>query len=71
MPSAKFELPIPPIELPQTDALDRTVTGIGFALLTKYSRRVRWAGHVARVGESRSAYVLVGKPEGMRILGRL
>jgi hypothetical protein len=34
------------------------------------SRRLRWAGHVARVGE-RSAYrALVGKPEGRRPLGR-
>jgi len=32
---------------------------------------VRWAGHVARVGEERGAYrVLVGKPEGKRLLGR-
>ena len=30
-----------------------------------------WAGHVARMGESRGVYrVLVGKPEGKRILGR-
>jgi hypothetical protein len=29
------------------------------------SRRMRWAGHVARMGESRVVYrVLVGKPEG-------
>ncbi|KAJ4435468.1 hypothetical protein ANN_18084, partial [Periplaneta americana] len=35
------------------------------------SRRLRWAGHVARMGESRNAYiVLVGKPEGKRPLGR-
>jgi hypothetical protein len=35
------------------------------------SRRMRWAGHVARMGERRRAYrVLVGKPEGMRPLGR-
>jgi hypothetical protein len=28
------------------------------------SRRVRWAGHVARMGEKRNAYrILVGKPE--------
>jgi hypothetical protein len=28
------------------------------------SRRMRWAGHVSRIGEKRSAYrVLVGKPE--------
>ncbi|KAJ4431782.1 hypothetical protein ANN_20387 [Periplaneta americana] len=35
------------------------------------SRRLRWAGHVARMGESRNAYrVLVGRPEGIRPLGR-
>ena len=35
------------------------------------SRRMRWAGHVARMGEERGAYrVLVGKPEGMRPLVR-
>jgi hypothetical protein len=31
------------------------------------SRRMRWAGHVARMGEKRNAYrLLVGKPEGKR-----
>jgi len=35
------------------------------------SRRMRWAGHVARMGEGRAVYrVLVGKPEGKRPLGR-
>ena len=35
------------------------------------SRRMRWAGHAARVGEGRDVYrVLVGKPEGKRPLGR-
>ena len=35
------------------------------------SRRMRWAGHVARMGEERGVYrVLVGKPEGRRPLGR-
>jgi len=35
------------------------------------SRRMRWAGHVARMGEEREVYrVLVGKPEGRRPLGR-
>jgi hypothetical protein len=33
------------------------------------SRRMRWAGHVARMGEERKV-VLVGKPEGKRPLGR-
>jgi hypothetical protein len=35
------------------------------------SRRLRWAGHVARMGERRGAYrALVRKPEGTRPLGR-
>jgi hypothetical protein len=35
------------------------------------SRRMRWAGHVARMGEKRNAYrLLVDKPEGKRPLGR-
>ena len=35
------------------------------------SRRMRWVGHVARVGERRGIYrVWVGKPEGKRPLGR-
>jgi hypothetical protein len=34
-------------------------------------RRMRWAGHVARMGEKRNVYrLLVGKPEGKRPLGR-
>jgi hypothetical protein len=35
------------------------------------SRRMRWEGHVARMGEDRDVYrVLVGKPEGERPLGK-
>jgi len=35
------------------------------------SRRMRWAGHVARIGEGRTVYrLLVGKPEGRRPPGR-
>jgi hypothetical protein len=35
------------------------------------SRRMRWAGHVARMGEKRNTYRLsVGKPEGKRPLRR-
>jgi hypothetical protein len=34
-------------------------------------RRMRWAGHVARMGETRNAYrMLVGKPKRKRPLGR-
>ena len=44
-------------------------------LFTKYyladkSRRMRWAGHVARVGEMQGVYrVLVGTTDGRRLLG--
>jgi hypothetical protein len=35
------------------------------------SRRMRWAGHAARMGEKRGAYrILVGRPQGRRPLGR-
>jgi hypothetical protein len=35
------------------------------------SRRMGWAGHVARMGKKRNVYsLLVGKPEGKRPLGR-
>ena len=35
------------------------------------SRTMRWAGHVARMGQEKGAYRdLVGKPEGKRPLGR-
>jgi hypothetical protein len=35
------------------------------------SRRMTWAGHVARMGKKRNAYrILMGKPEGKRPLGR-
>jgi len=35
------------------------------------SRRIRWAGYVARMAQTKNAYnILVGKPEGNRQLGR-
>jgi hypothetical protein len=35
------------------------------------SRKLRWAGHVARMEKGRAVYrVLVGKPQGKRLLGR-
>jgi hypothetical protein len=35
------------------------------------ARRMRWVGHVARMGDARGAYnILVGRPEGRRPLGR-
>ena len=40
-------------------------------LMLLLSRRMRWAGHVARIEEERGVYkVLVAKPEGKRPLGR-
>jgi hypothetical protein len=34
-------------------------------------RRMRWAGHIVRIGEKRNAYtILVEKSEGMRPLGK-
>jgi hypothetical protein len=45
-----------------------------FSIITEYIKyliEMRWAGHVARIGEGRGVYrVLVGKPEGKRPLGR-
>jgi hypothetical protein len=34
------------------------------------SRRMRWKGHVARMGETNECGILIGKPEGKRPLGR-
>jgi hypothetical protein len=34
------------------------------------SRRIRWAGHVARMGKKSAYRILVGKPEAKRPLGR-
>jgi hypothetical protein len=39
--------------------------------IIKSRRRMRWVGHVVRMGEKRNTYrLLVGKPEGKRPLGR-
>ena len=47
------------------------VTGEWRKLHNEESRRMRWAGHVARMGEGRGVHrVLVGKPEGKRPLRR-
>jgi len=40
-------------------------------ILVIKSRRIRWAGHVARMGEKRFAHrVLVGNPVGKWLIGR-
>jgi len=42
-----------------------------FNVMLIKSRRMRWAGYVARMGQERGAYsVLVGKQDGKRPLGR-
>jgi hypothetical protein len=84
MPPAEFELTIPATDRPQTLLLDGSATGIGLIIIiiiiimlcTPHqisfgSRRLRWAGHVARMGERRGAYrALVGKLQGRRPLVR-
>ena len=53
-----------------TDALNDLYCSPSIVRVIK-SRRMRWAGHVARMGERRSVHkVLVGKPDGKRPLGR-
>jgi hypothetical protein len=52
------------------DALHSLYFSLNIVRMMK-SRRMRWAGHVARMGEGRGFYrVLVGKPEGKRPRGR-
>ena len=52
------------------DELNNLYTSPNIVRVIK-SRRMRWAGHIARMEEWRGIYgVLVGKPEGKRPLGR-
>jgi hypothetical protein len=52
------------------EELNKLYSSLNIFRLIK-SRRMRWARHVARVGEKRGVYrVLVGKPGGKRPLGR-
>jgi hypothetical protein len=52
------------------EELNDTYSSPNIARVIK-SRRMRWEGHVARMGKSRSVYrVLMGKPEGKRLNGR-
>jgi len=47
--------------------LDATIS---LFICSQYSFKIRWVGHVARMGEGRGVYrVSVGKPEGKRPLG--
>ena len=41
-------------------------------IIVLYPRRLRWAGHIVRMEEGRSAFkILTGKPTGKRPLGKL
>jgi hypothetical protein len=58
-----------------TDVLDKRDLALGklevCIIRIIKSRRMRWAGHVARMREKRNSYrLLVGKPEGKRSLGK-
>jgi len=54
----------------QTEELNDLYSSPNIVRVIK-SRRMRWAGHVAHMGEERRVYrVLVGKPEEKRPLGR-
>jgi hypothetical protein len=60
----RTELQIKPCPLPFSSF------PIHYSLIIK-SSRMRWAGHVARIGDKRKVYkLLVGKPERKRPLGR-
>jgi hypothetical protein len=54
----------------QNDELHSLYSSLNIVRVIK-SRRLRWAGHVARMWEGKGVYrVLVGRPEGKRPLGR-
>jgi hypothetical protein len=53
-----------------SDELHNLYSSLNIVRVIK-SRRMRWARHVARMGEGRGVYrLLVGRPEGKRTLGR-
>jgi hypothetical protein len=55
---------------PHNEELHNLYSSPSIIRMTK-SRRVRWAGHVARMGETKNAYgILVGKPDEERPLDR-
>jgi hypothetical protein len=55
---------------PYNEELHNFYTSTSIIRIVK-SRRMWWAGHVARIGEKRNVYrLVVGKPEGKRPLGR-
>jgi len=67
MPSHRAQKHI--LHFPPPSSFSSTITDVFCEVGTKFrvikSRRIRWAGHVARMGEKRGVHsVLVGKPEG-------
>jgi hypothetical protein len=51
--------------------MQRRLIFVPYLTMVIKSRRMRWARHVARMGEGRGVYrVLVGRPEGKRPLER-
>jgi hypothetical protein len=69
VPRSRMRGAIPP--LPNTSLWRGTYLSTGTLLYLYSSRRVRWLGHAARLGEMRNAYrILVGKPGGKKQLGR-
>ena len=53
------------------DTVYNTVYSLPNIVRVEKSRRMRWAGHVARMGEDRGVHrALVGRPKGKRPLGR-
>jgi hypothetical protein len=58
------------VEKLHNDELHSLYSSPNIVMVTK-SKRMRWAGHVARMGEGRGVYrILVGRPEGKSPLGR-
>jgi hypothetical protein len=65
-----YKTAILPVVLLHNDDLHSLYSSPNIVRMIK-SRWVRWAGHVACMGEARGVYgVLVGRPEGKRPLGR-
>jgi hypothetical protein len=62
-------LSLPPGKIPFEVKINNNSIKTSIIRMIK-TRRMRWAGHVARMGAKRNAYrILVGNPEGKRSLG--
>jgi len=68
--AARFSLTVPFLSSRYVTELNDLYSSTNIVRVIKW-RRMRWAGHVARMGVEREVYrVLVGKPEGKRPLER-